>query len=213
MAVGLPVEAQLDVPVALEAVVDEAVLGADLPLVGELDALLDRRPRVGRDLDAPDRRTRRQALELDGLRLGRDDREPPMSSTARRDEEERMRREAEAMARADEEEEAAAAAAERRAQDDDGMKICAHEFEPQVAAAVDRMALACDFCAQDVPVSQVYWHCGTRHVTHEFEREGGCDICAACYAAQKHLTGGAATRARRQARRAEEGMPSTSRLP
>ena len=35
------------------------------------------------------------------------------------------------MARADEEEEAAAAAAERRAQDDDGMKICAHEFEPQ----------------------------------------------------------------------------------
>ena len=32
--------------------------------------------------------------------------------------------------------------------------------------------------------------CTTCHATHDFEREGGCDICAACYLSSAHKTAG-----------------------
>ena len=59
-----------------------------------------------------------------------------------------------------------------------------------LSTTLERMALVCDFCAQDIPPRQTYWHCTTCHHTHEFEREGGCDICAACYLSSAHKTAG-----------------------
>ena len=34
---------------------------------------------------------------------------------------------------------------------------------------------------------QVFWHCSTCHETHDFLRDGGCDICANCFKGRRHL--------------------------
>ena len=65
-------------------------------------------------------------------------------------------------------------------------KVDCHEFRAMLSTTLERMALVCDFCANDIPARQTYWHCTTCHQTHEFEREGGCDICAACYLSSLH---------------------------
>lgn len=61
-----------------------------------------------------------------------------------------------------------------------------HEFRAMLSTLLEKMALVCDFCAKDIPPRQTYWHCTSCHVTHEFERQGGCDICAQCYLADTH---------------------------
>lgn len=68
-----------------------------------------------------------------------------------------------------------------------------HEFQPQVARSMQRKALVCDFCAADVAPLQLYWHCSTCKLTHPFEREGGCDICSACFGRDVHVYGSALT--------------------
>ena len=68
-----------------------------------------------------------------------------------------------------------------------------HAFTPMVARPLERMALVCDFCAGDVPRGANYWHCSTCHETHDFERAGGCDICATCYEGRQYLQGALTT--------------------
>ena len=68
--------------------------------------------------------------------------------------------------------------------------IDCHDFRAMISTTLERMALVCDFCASDIPPRQTYWHCTTCHHTHEFERDGGCDICAACYLGSLHKTKG-----------------------
>ena len=65
-----------------------------------------------------------------------------------------------------------------------------HDFRAMLSTTLERMALVCDFCASDIPPRQTYWHCTTCHKTHDFEREGGCDICAPCYLSGQHKSEG-----------------------
>ena len=81
---------------------------------------------------------------------------------------------------------AAASPREKPPADKEEQCVDCHDFRAMLSTALERMALVCDFCASDIPARQTYWHCTTCHQTHEFEREGGCDICAPCYLSGQH---------------------------
>ena len=67
-------------------------------------------------------------------------------------------------------------------------EIDCHDFRAMLSMTLERMALVCDFCANDIPARQTYWHCTTCHQTHQFEREGGCGTPSlACPPAHRHL--------------------------